>query len=91
MNPNYLSAAPLLLLACASLIVWMMSGQRLRTLCPSAGDLLVLPLVGLYLLLLLVPAWVCCCIEFLTPRSEGEFGERQPNPPLARRPHHSTT
>ena len=91
MNTTYLSAAPLLLLACASLCAWMMSGQRLRTLCPSAADLLVLPFVGLYLLLFLVPAWVCRGIEFLTPCAEGKFGERHASPQLSRRPHHSTT
>ena len=91
MNTIYLYATPLFLLACASLFAWIMSKQRLRTLCPSASDLLVLPFVGLYMLMLLVPCWVCCCVEFLVPCSEGEFGERHSNPQLSRHPHHSTT
>ena len=91
MNTIYLSAAPLLLLACAPLFAWMISGQRLRTLCPSAADLLVLPFVGRYLLMLLVPAWVYRCIEFLAPCYEGKFGERHSSPQLPRRPHHSAT
>ena len=91
MNPIYLFTTPLLLLAGASLFAWMISGQRLPTLCPSVGDLLVLPFVGLYLLMLLVPCWVCCGIEFLAPRSKGQSGEPRSSAQPSRRPHHAAT
>ena len=91
MNPIYLFTTPLLLVACASLFAWMTSGQRLRTLCPSAGDLLMLPFVGLYLLMLLAGGWVCCGVEFLAPRSEAESGEQPSRPQPSRHPHHAAT
>ena len=88
MNTVCIYINPLILLSGAALFAWIISGQCLRALCLSAGDLLALPFAGLYILMLLVGCWVFRCVEFLVPHSEGEFGEQPSSPQLSRRPHH---
>ena len=90
MNTVYIYSTPLILLSGAALFAWIISGQRLRTPCLSAGDLLALPFARLYTLMLLIGCRVFRCVEFLVPHFEGEFGEQPSGPQLSRRPHHAT-
>ena len=91
MNPTYLYAAPLLLLASSGLFALYFSSLPLRTLRLSGCDWLILPFVGLYLMLLVVWGWVFNGLEFFAHRPEDDLGEQHSSPQFSRRPHHSTT
>ena len=91
MNPIYLYAAPLLLLAGSALFALYFSGLPLRTLRLSGCDWLILPFVGLYLMLLVVWGGVFNCLESFAHRPEDDLGAQHSSPQFSHHPRHFTT